>query len=140
MEVFEISNNRVRIPGIENELDLFYLHDKGLPGSALRDLMALYELGVGELTLLLNTSRSTLERRLQDGKNLGPYLTDALIELVKIYSKGLEVFEDRGDFLKWLNTPNYYYYDMTPMATLRNGTGRSLVLADLHKLEHSILP
>jgi putative toxin-antitoxin system antitoxin component (TIGR02293 family) len=61
------------------------------------------------------------------------------LQIEILYSKGEEVFGDRKNFTKWLETKNLALGDILPLDLLRTSFGIQLLMDELTRIEHGVL-
>ena len=122
---------------IETPFDLMDLARQGLFISAMDSLSQLLELSTKDLVQYLHISERTLQRY-NEQKKLSPELSDHLIQLARVYSRAVEVFEDKNKAVKWLKYPSHALGGITPLSCLDNFSGIELVLDELGRIEYGV--
>ncbi len=122
---------------IRNYVDLIKISREGLPVRALTQLMQYLEISSAELRWLMDMSQSTFQRR-KSSKLLKATESERLVQLYQLIYKGLEIFEDKDDFLDWLKSRNQALGDIKPMELLRSQLGMHEVSELLGRIEHGI--
>jgi len=122
---------------VESYVDMIRISRMGLPSLALNKVMEFLELSKQELIKLLNMSESTFRRR-RKSKYLTSEESERLIELYGLINKGLEIFEEREDFLEWLKTRNRALGDVKPIDLLQSRIGINEVSDLLGRIEYGI--
>jgi putative toxin-antitoxin system antitoxin component (TIGR02293 family) len=105
---------------IENPLDIINTSQKGLTAD------------IGAISL-------RTFQRYDDNKKLSPMASENIIQLAEIIKLGIEVFNDRDTFVKWLKTPNKALGKKTPIELLRFRTGCDLVRNLMGQIQHGIV-
>jgi putative toxin-antitoxin system antitoxin component (TIGR02293 family) len=122
---------------VRNYVDLIKISREGLPARALNQLMLYLELSPAELRWLMDMSQSTFQRR-KNNKLLTTAESERLVQLYQLIHKGLEIFEDKEDFLEWLKSRNQALGDVKPMELLRSQLGIHEVSELLGRIEYGI--
>jgi putative toxin-antitoxin system antitoxin component (TIGR02293 family) len=122
---------------IRSYVDLIKISREGLPVLALTRLMQYLEISPAELRWLMDMSQSTYQRRMKS-KLLTTAESERLVQLYQLIQKGLEIFEDKEDFLDWLKSRNQALGDVKPMELLRSQLGMHEVSELLGRIEHGI--
>jgi len=122
---------------IRSYVDLIKVSREGLPTRALSQLMSYLEISPAELRWLMDMSQSTFQRR-KSSKLLHTAENERLVQLYQLIHKGLEIFEDKDDFLDWLKSRNQALGDVKPMELLRSQLGMHEVSELLGRIEHGI--
>lgn len=109
----------------------------GLPGKAIRVVAQTLQIPMGEVYALLHITPRTAQRMMNSEKlDIDP--SDHLLQLLKIYKRCLEVFQDREKTIHWLKTANFALGDQTPLSLLDTTDGRELVAKSLIKIEYGV--
>jgi putative toxin-antitoxin system antitoxin component (TIGR02293 family) len=122
---------------IQSYIDLIRIAREGLPVRALTQLMQYLELSPSELRWLMDMSQSTFQRR-KKSKLLTTAEGERLVQLYQLIQKGLEIFEDKEDFLDWFKSRNQALGDVKPMELLRSQLGMHEVSELLGRIEYGI--
>ena len=117
--------------------DLMSITRQGLSREAVDLVAELLELSIGELAKYLHISERTLQRY-SSNKQLSPDISDRLVQIVKVYAKTFEVFEDRVLAIKWLKEPNIALGNIAPIQYLDNSSGIEIVLDELTRIEYGV--
>ncbi|MDH5603004.1 MAG: DUF2384 domain-containing protein [Cyclobacteriaceae bacterium] len=109
-----------------------------IPGSILTFIPKILDLRAGDIAALLNISRSKYYREIEVEK-LDTHTIDKLSSLLKIYDKGIDVFEgDKDDFNTWLHTKNTNMGHVKPIKLMETEQGRNAVSSSLARIEHGL--
>ena len=111
---------------------------KGLPGEAVAALAGKMDVPKKDLAGWLHTTPRTLQRHIESGSNLSPDLSDRVVQLIRVYCRALEVFQDEVKATVWLKSPNYALGDVSPNALLDTIPGIELVLDELGRIEQGV--
>jgi len=110
---------------------------RGLPGKAIRVAAETLQIPMGEVYSLLHITPRTAQRMMNSEK-LDVDASDHLLQLLKIYKRCLEVFQDREKTIRWLKTANFALGDQTPLSLLDTTDGLELVAKSLIKIEYGV--
>ncbi|MCF0050296.1 DUF2384 domain-containing protein [Dyadobacter chenwenxiniae] len=123
---------------IDNFLSFIEVTQKGIPISVAQTVQKKMNLSNKQFGEMLNLSESTFQRRIKNKSVLSPAESERVIDFSKIIAKGMDVFEDEGDFNTWLNSPILALGNKKPLALLASSIGREEVLNVLFRIEHGI--
>lgn len=122
---------------LESSFDLVDLAREGLTRTSIDSVTDVLEISVDEMVALLPISRRTLERY-ELTQKLSPELSDRLIQIAKVYSRTLEVFEDRHLALGWLKSPCKAFGDVVPLSYLNLQSGFEIVIDELGRIDYGV--
>ncbi len=118
-------------------MEIIALAKKGLPKRSA-DVLAK---GVGltdrEMARILNISERTFHRYRADTM-LDTAATERLLQLVLLYKKGEDVFEDIDKFKRWVRHPHVLFGEKSPLDILDTTTGFRLVEDELGRIEYGV--
>jgi len=122
---------------IHTYFDFIELGERGLPKRALMNLADFLGLSLSQITQLLPVSERTVQR-------YGPKeffnrtVSEQILHIAEVAARGVEVFEDKEDFLSWLNQPSTALANEAPINLLRSRFGTDMVLDELGRMEHGV--
>jgi putative toxin-antitoxin system antitoxin component (TIGR02293 family) len=122
---------------LNKEYDLIPLIRKGLLMKNLQKLAEQMSLSLKDLALILPVSERTL-RRYGALHRLSPEITERVLKLAQLYSRGIQVFERKDKFLKWLNTEITVLNGKKPVEYLDTSKGIDLILEELERIEYGV--
>lgn len=122
---------------IHNRLELFRLVECGISKGALDMMQQNTGLTNQELAFAFPVSQRTL-LRYKKREKLNPLLSERLIELAELFSKGLDVFGSREKFYLWLRSPSVALGDK-PINLIANAIGIDMLKDELGRIEHGIV-
>lgn len=120
-----------------NLQDLMVIVREGVLKTTIDKLAQLLKISPRELTAYLHISERTLQRY-EPNKKLSPELTDHLVQIAKVYTKTVEVFEDRDNAVEWLKYPSIPLGNVTPLSCLDNSSGFELVMDELNRIDYGV--
>ncbi len=123
---------------VTNSLDWVMVATDGLPIIVLRNLQDKLSFSNKEISLFIDISESTFQRRVNANAKLTRDESEKVIHLSTVIAKGLEVFEDTTDFKYWLATKNTALGGKTPIQLLSFSFGREQIFDVLGRIEHGI--
>ncbi|MDC7127217.1 MAG: DUF2384 domain-containing protein [Spirochaetales bacterium] len=123
---------------IATEMDLFEISKEGLPKSALLSFSQSVDMSVKSLTGILNITERTLQRK-KDLDLLNENVSEHILQLAEVYSRGKEVLGNLDDFKIWADTPNKALGDKRPFDLLSSRYGVQMVLDELGRIEYGII-
>lgn len=117
--------------------DLVDITRNGLPKKSINALADCLRLTIPELAKYLHISERTLQRYAPE-KHLSIALSDHLLQIAKVYTKSLEVFEDAEDASCWLKQCNVALGNIAPIELLDTSAGIEMVLEELIRIEYGV--
>jgi len=111
---------------------------KGLPGESVATLARKINVPKKDLAGWLHTTPRTLQRHIMAKSILSPDLSDRLMQLIRVFCRAKEVFQDDAKASSWLKNPNFALGDKAPTALLDTIPGTELVLDELGRIEHGV--
>ncbi|MDH5603942.1 MAG: DUF2384 domain-containing protein [Cyclobacteriaceae bacterium] len=109
-------------------------------GFSFKDMLAFsdtIEKGLSDFSTVLQVSLRTLQRYNED-KKLNQPQSERLWELSKLYGHGYSVFDSRGAFNQWMDTPNPLLGGVTPFSLLDTHAGLEMVNNLIGRIEHGV--
>ena len=125
---------------IKDRSDLIELSDKGLTKDALKHLAKFLSLTMGQMAELLPITERTILRytRARKAKHFNRIVSEQILQIADVAARGVEVFEDKDKFLKWMNHPNRALAGKTPLSLLDSRFGTEMVLDELGRIEYGV--
>src|SRR5665648_1255459 len=117
--------------------DFIELGRHGIKKSAVRHLAASMSLTWRDMATLLPITERTLQRY-QAQKLLNRTVSEQALQLAEVVAMGIDVFEDRDNFLAWLSMPSAALGDQGPIEFLSSRFGIELVIDELGRIAHGI--
>lgn len=122
---------------ILSEMDLYELGRGGIPKKALLDLADQTSMSLRALASILQISERTLQRK-KDSDLLNRSVSEHVIQIAQIFSRGNEVFDSFEDFQTWISTANKALGNREPMKLLSSRYGAQMILDELERIEHGV--
>jgi putative toxin-antitoxin system antitoxin component (TIGR02293 family) len=122
---------------IKDQYDLTELGRIGVTKGALINLAKWLQLPMGDMADLLLISERTLQRYAPD-KRFNPTVSERILKISVVLTKGIQVFEDKEKFLLWINQPNTAFSNKTPMSLLNSIFGADMIIDELGRIEHGV--
>lgn len=123
---------------IKNRLDIIRLSRRGIAKKSLNHLSNVLHLSMDDVADLLPVSKRTIQRYAQTDYFMYP-VSDKILEIASIVSRGQEVFGDIGKFIQWLNQESVPLGNRTPLSLLKYASGVDMVQDELGKIEQGII-
>jgi len=118
-------------------LDFVAAGIKGISKRSVAALALTLDIPMRTMARMLNLSEKTLGRKKPD--DLLDKLPSSLsIEIAQTVARGIEVFEDRGKFNRWLQKENRALRGQKPFDLLNTPTGIKLVNQVLGRIEEGV--
>lgn len=109
----------------------------GLKSRSVNSFIEHSSLSKKQVSRMIHVSERTLQRSPPD-KVMDISSSERLIELTRLFFKGIEVFNDKGKFITWINRPNKSLDNQTPIELIETNMGIDLVIDELLKIEHGV--
>lgn len=123
---------------IRTPLDLIELGGKGISKGAVSRLAKHLSLGLQEMASLLSVNLRTIQRYNAERVFSRP-VSERILRIALVVSKGEEIFENVEQFNTWLKEPNRALADQKPLDLLASDFGIDLVLDELGRIEQGII-
>lgn len=117
---------------LKTPLDLIELSKKGIPIKIVHDLSAETGIPVTQILEVLRVPKFSKRKRLNREES------EHFLQLVWLISRGIEVFEDKGNFVSWLNDPIIALSSQSPISLLDSRFGIELVIDVLGRIEYGV--
>ena len=91
-----------------------------------------------EWSNVLNLSERTFQRYKKENKKFESIYTEKILEIILLFNRGIEVFQNENNFYEWLNIPCLAFGNIKPMGIIDNSFGIEAVKNELGKIEHGI--
>ncbi len=122
---------------IRSDMDFFELSREGITKKALMNLAEGIHLSMKAITRLIPITERTLQRK-RDSDRLSESVSEQVLQIAEVYSRGKEVFGTIEDFHVWTNLVNRALGDWTPLDLLSSRYGAQMILEELGRIEHGI--
>lgn len=123
---------------VESPFDFIHIAKKGINANVLKNFRIYFELPREIIADMLNISVPTLYRWTKHNKNLERNYSIKLFEIADLFLYGIEVFESKEDFFKWLNLPNTALGGLEPLELIEMPDGVSKVRDIIGRIEHGV--
>ena len=123
---------------INNRMDLIELSNKGVPKDALLRLAKYLNLSVSQMAEFLAITGRTIQRYTLK-KNFNHTVSEQILQIAEIATKGTTAFGDKEKFLSWMKQPNKALANKTPLSLFNSRFGTEIVLDELGRIEHGVL-
>jgi putative toxin-antitoxin system antitoxin component (TIGR02293 family) len=122
---------------IRNDNDLISLIRAGVPMQAMYHLMKIADISLKEMSMIVHTSDRTL-RRYNASQKLSQEQSERMVEIARLYSRGIEVFGAIDNFRLWMDTRLLAFGNKTPKEFLDTSLGIALIMDEMGKIQHGI--
>jgi len=123
---------------IESPFDFITLASKGINANIIVNFRNHFSIPREFAADLLNVSEPTIYRWIQNNKKLERNYSVQLFELTDLFLFGIEVFESKENFFKWLELPNAALGGLNPKEILEIPGGISKVRDLIGRIEHGV--
>lgn len=110
---------------------------EGLHRNSVSSFIKHSSLTTKQVSKLIHVSERTLQRYSPD-KTIDINSSERLIELTRLFHKGIEVFNEKEKFIVWLNRPNKALANSKPLDLIETSIGIDLVMDELLRIEHGV--
>ncbi len=110
---------------------------EGLQSKSVDSFIEHSSLTKKQVSRMIHLSERTLQRNSPD-KLIDITTSERLIELTRLFHKGISVFNSKEKFVTWLNRPNKSLDNQLPIELIETNLGIDLVLDELLKIEHGV--
>lgn len=130
-----ISSRRV---DIQHEESYFIdLIRNGIPRQSIDEIIEKTGISEEEIASILHISRRTIQRKNPD-EPLNPEQSERLIELARLYTKGIEVFGDLAAVRQWMDEKILTLGHKKPKEFLDTSMGITMLLEEIGRIEHGV--
>lgn len=123
---------------VQTQTDLIDLSNKGVPKTSLLHLANFMDSSVSKMAALLPVSERTIQRY-GPKMHFNRVVSEYILHIAEVVARGLEVFEDKDNFLSWLNQPSTALGGQVPKTLLASRFGADMVLDELTRIEHGVV-
>lgn len=109
----------------------------GLGSESITHFIEHSTLSQKEIARLLNVSERTIQRLLPE-QTISFTSSEKLIELARLFYKGIDVFGEKEKFLTWLHRDNIAFKGEKPIDLMVASLGIDMVYDELARIEHGI--
>jgi len=132
-----LGGNKIIGRSIHSDMDLYELGKTGVPKRSLLYLAGSINLSMRAISRILHITERTIQRK-KDQDRLNEALSEHIIQIAEVYSRGSEVFDSQEEFHAWVNTVNRALGNKTPIELLSSRYGAQMVLDELGRIEHGV--
>jgi putative toxin-antitoxin system antitoxin component (TIGR02293 family) len=122
---------------VRSDMDLYELGKAGIPKRSLVHLAGTINVSMRMIARLLHVAERTIQRK-NDQDRLNEALSEQIIQIAEVYSRGSEVFDSAEEFQVWVDTKNQALGNRTPTELLSSRYGAHMVLDELGRIEHGV--
>lgn len=123
--------------GSPSDFDLVIAARNGIAKKNILSLAKKLSLTMAEMADILHVNERTLQRYTPNTLLRTEY-ADRVIELARLYERGMEVLGSAEAFNNWLRHPNYAIENQTPLSLLDTSIGFTMVLDVLGRIEQGV--
>jgi putative toxin-antitoxin system antitoxin component (TIGR02293 family) len=138
VQISKLLSDKSRNIKIEDSFDYIELSRKGLTVKQLYDILDYTNISLKELPKIISLSERQINRYTKDSI-LRTDISAQLIQIVELYNKGYDVFEDEVKFQTWMNRKIRGLGNIEPKNLLDTPFGIQLIYDELGRLEHGII-
>jgi putative toxin-antitoxin system antitoxin component (TIGR02293 family) len=137
--LIEILGSKLVNAKIESPFDFITAAVKGLDSQAITNFRNHFGLQRDFTAGLLNVSEPTVYRWINDKRKLDRNRAILLFEVTNLFLYGIDVFESKDNFFKWLELPNTALGGLEPKQLLEVPGGIARVEELLGRIEYGVL-
>jgi len=109
----------------------------GLKSKSVNSFIKHSSLTKKQVSRMIHISERTLQRNPPD-KIIDTTSSERLIDLTRLFHKGITVFNEKEKFITWLNRPNRALDNQKPIDLIETNMGINLVIDELLRIEHGV--
>lgn len=109
----------------------------GLPYRSVQSFINHSTLSKSQVSKLIHVSERTLQRNSPD-RIMDINTSERLLQLTRLFLKGIDVFNDKEKFIMWTNRQNKSLAYTKPLELMETTLGMELVLDELIRIEHGV--
>ena len=109
----------------------------GIKSSSIASFLKHSNLSQKQLSKIIHLSERTLQRNPPE-KLLDPGASEKLIELCRLFHKGITVFNTKEKLLLWINRPNLPLNNQHPLELMETSLGMDMIHDELIKIEQGV--
>ncbi|SKB39460.1 putative toxin-antitoxin system antitoxin component, TIGR02293 family [Salegentibacter holothuriorum] len=110
---------------------------EGLHRNSVNSFIKHSSLTLKQVAKLIHVSERTLQRYSPE-KTMDINSSERLIELTRLFHKGIDVFNEKEKFIAWLDRPNKSLANSKPIGLIETSMGIDLVMDELLRIEHGV--
>lgn len=133
--------DNISFKSLENK-DIFMLIKstrEGVEYDTFDKLSDSFPINNSDWSKILNVSERTMQRYKKEKKRFDSIHSERLLLIELLLKKGIEVFSNTDNFIKWLNSENIALGGVKPMNMLDNSFGVNMIKDELVRIEHGVL-
>ncbi|OFY94842.1 MAG: hypothetical protein A2491_17890 [Bacteroidetes bacterium RIFOXYC12_FULL_35_7] len=115
---------------------LSYLHSKDINWKHIKTIKKLTDFNDDVISNWLNVSTRTFRSYRLPNSKFKENIKEQILLLLSLIRHGIEVLGSTKDFDNWLNTPNYFFDNRTPISFLNTVTGIRFVDDRISAIEY----
>jgi len=122
---------------LDTQFDLLELGNTGITKTVIRHLAENLALSWKQMVSLLPVTERTLQRYNQR-KHLSFIVSEQVLMIAELATRGMDVFGNKDKFLEWMKTPCTALSGKVPLDMLRSRLGHEMILDELGRIEHGV--
>ena len=123
---------------IESPYDFISIASRGVNAHVIVNFRKYFDIPRESAAEMLNVSAPTIYRWVRTNKKLDRNYSVQLFELADLFLYGIEVFQNKENFFKWLKLPNTALGTLQPQELLEIPGGVSKVRDLLGRIEYGV--
>jgi len=123
-------------------MDLLHLIDKvrhGISFSVFSHIVSFSSFTWPDWSSFLHLSERSMQRYKKEQKAFDPLQSEKIVEISRLYQRGVEVFGSSKKFDAWLVSPVVALDGHTPKSFVDSSCGIQLINDELGRIEHGVL-
>lgn len=122
---------------INTEMDLYRLSSQGIPKKSLVTLVKNINTSMRAMAKILHVTERTLQRK-KDLDLLSEDISEHIIQIAEVYTRGIQVFESADNFSVWMDSSCIALDNQKPNKLLSSRYGIQLILNEIGRIEHGV--
>jgi putative toxin-antitoxin system antitoxin component (TIGR02293 family) len=110
----------------------------GVSFALFEHIVRLSPFTIQDWSAFLHLSERSMQRYKKDQKNFDALQSEKIVEISRLYQRGINVFGNNQKFNLWLESPSVALGGYTPKSFLDSSIGIQLIQDELGRIEHGI--
>lgn len=120
-----------------SHMDIIEMSKTGVTKSMFLEFIHTFDFTMDEAAEMLPITRRTIQRY-SVSHRFNPTISEQIIQLALLMTKGVEVFGSREKFSRWFNSPSKALGGKVPRELAGLKTGLQMVMDELGRIEHGV--
>ncbi|MBC7399875.1 MAG: DUF2384 domain-containing protein [Mucilaginibacter sp.] len=122
----------------DDSFDLTNMVREGVPYPYFNSLSNQLHFGLEDWSSYLHLSERTIQRYKKENKSFDPLYSERILQIERLYKKGIDVFGVADNFYTWMDTISIPLGSVKPKELLDTYFGIEAIHDELGRIEHGI--